>query len=273
MAWLTDLADACRKSGLRVVEVHGWQTRGHGPLVRLSSITCHHTATPAGSVGAAGSRDYPTLRVVRDGHGSLDGPLSQLGLGRDGTVYVIAAGKAYHAGAVAHGWQSNSEALGIEAEHPGGNAPWLDVQYRAYVRLVAALVKHYEIPVDRVLGHKEIAIPRGRKSDPTFDMDAFRRDVTTPQEDDLFEDKHADWLYEIREAVMRRDEGGIQDLYVRLGNLQAQVGALTAVCARLATDGQVSFDEIVTAAKQGASEALDARIADADVTITLKENS
>ncbi len=40
----------------------------------------------------------PSLGVIRDGRPGLKGPLSQLGLGRDGAYYVIAAGRAQHAG-------------------------------------------------------------------------------------------------------------------------------------------------------------------------------
>jgi N-acetyl-anhydromuramyl-L-alanine amidase AmpD len=162
---LTDLADACRSSGLRVAERKGWKSRGHGQMRGVRSIVCHHTA------GAA-TGDAPSLRYIEDRG------LSQLVLGRSGTVYVVAAGVCWHAGTVHHSWQSNRYALGIEAEHVGlPGIPWSPEQYDAYVRLVRALARHYKVPVDRVLGHKEVAKPTGRKSDPTFDMGAFRRAV------------------------------------------------------------------------------------------------
>ena len=168
---LTDLAIACRKSGLPVVEVDGWRTRGHGHMIAVNSLICHHTAT---SKAAAGN--YPSLAIVRDGRSDLPGPLSQLGLGRDGTVYVIAAGVSYHAGATFFPRQDNWHAIGIEAEHDGVS-PWPPVQHAAYVRLVAALAEHYEVPLSNVQGHKEIATPLGRKVDPNFDMTAFRARV------------------------------------------------------------------------------------------------
>ena len=117
-----------------------------------------------------------SLRIVRDGRSDLPGPLSQLGLGRDGTVYVIAAGVAYHAGATFYPRQDNWRAIGIEAEHPGVGT-WTPAQYDAYVRLVDALRKHYGVPLSNVQGHKEIAKPLGRKVDPTFDCARFRADV------------------------------------------------------------------------------------------------
>jgi len=166
---LTNLADVARTSGLRVVEVAGWRTRGHGQMTSVESIICHHTAGPA-------TGDYPSLRVVRDGRTGLAGPLSQLGLGRSGTVYVIAAGVSYHAGATFYTWQNNWHAIGIEAEATGVD-PWPSAQYNAYVKLCAALRRGYDVPNSRVLGHKEVAKPLGRKPDPNFNMDTFRAAV------------------------------------------------------------------------------------------------
>lgn len=172
MARLTDLADACRKSGLKVVEVDGWRTRGSSNYNPSGgAIIVHHTATSSSARG-----NYPSLRIVRDGRAGLPGPLSQLGLGRDGTVYVIASGRANHAGPSALAAQGNTRSIGIEAEH-SGRGPWPTVQYRAYVKLVAALCAHYDKPASRVFGHKESAVPRGRKVDPNFSMDRFRADV------------------------------------------------------------------------------------------------
>lgn len=168
---LTDLADACRKSGLTVVEEPGWRLRGHGQMGQVSTIVAHHTATAATARG-----DYPSLGIVRDGTSTLDGPLAQLGLGRNGTVYVIAAGLCYHAGVVAQPAYGNGYAIGIEAEHPG-TGPWPVAQYDAYVRLCSTLADHYGLLVEDVRGHKEVASPPGRKVDPSFSMPAFRDDI------------------------------------------------------------------------------------------------
>ncbi len=190
MAYLTDLADVLRKAGLKVIEVPGWRTRGfrreiedtnvyRADLLGVESIITHHTATSNSIAG-----DYPSLGTVRDGRSDLPGPLAQLGLGRSGTWYVIAAGYANHTGKTFRPWQSNSYALGIEAEAEGKGSgrDWPEAQMASYAKGVAALAKHYGVPVERVLGHKEIAAPLGRKTDPSFDMGAFRlrvRSATT----------------------------------------------------------------------------------------------
>lgn len=72
---LTDLASILRTADLDVVEVDGWQTRGHDGMKSVKGILIHHTAGPA-------TGDFPSLNVVRDGRPDLVGPLAQLGLGR-----------------------------------------------------------------------------------------------------------------------------------------------------------------------------------------------
>ncbi len=166
---LTDLAAACRKSGLKVVEVDGWESRGHGGFSRVDSIICHHTAGPR-------TGNMPSLNVCTHGRAGLSGPLCNLGLGRDGTVYVIAAGVGWHAGNVRSSIHSNSHAIGIEAEATGVTT-WPKSQVEAYAKLCAALVAHYGLSTARVLGHKEVCNPAGRKIDPNFDMGNFRGQV------------------------------------------------------------------------------------------------
>ena len=171
MAKLTWLFDVLRAAGLKVARQDGWETRGRdvGPIV---GVICHHTAGPKNG-------NMPSLNTVINGRPGLPGPLAQLGLGRDGTYYVIAAGKANHAGAGS--WQGvttgNTSFIGIEAENTGLNndLPWPEVQMDAYRRGVAAILKHINRGAEFCAGHKEYA-PK-RKIDPTFDMKAFRSSV------------------------------------------------------------------------------------------------
>lgn len=157
--YLNDLATMLRAGGMSVVEVGGWPSRNHGSMAGVRSVICHHTA------GAA-TGNAPSLNVVVNGRSDLAGPLSQLFLARDGTVYVVSNGVAWHAGAtIDDSIYGNSYAIGIEAENTGSQ-PWPPVQVEAYAKLCALLCKHYDIPVDRVKGHKEICKPAGRKIDP-----------------------------------------------------------------------------------------------------------
>ncbi len=171
---LTWLPDVLKAAGLKVAECPGWQNRGRAEMGTVKGVLCHHTAT-AGTSG-----NMPTLNVLINGRGDLPGPLSQLGLGRDGTFYIIAAGRCNHAGAGS--WMGitagNSSFIGIEAEHPGvASVPWPAVQVDAYCRGVAAILEHIGKGPEFCAGHKEYALPAGRKSDPNLDMDGFRRKV------------------------------------------------------------------------------------------------
>ena len=113
-----------------------WVT-GHGPMGKVRGVMLHHTATPARAKG-----DYPSLRVVREGHGTLKGPLCNYGLGRSGTIYLVTDGRAFHAGKGQYRGitAGNSSFLGIEGEHPGDGTPWPDQQFDAYCRLVASIL-------------------------------------------------------------------------------------------------------------------------------------
>ncbi len=172
---LTWLPEVLRNAGLKVAEYDGWQDRGHGDMGEVLGVLCHHTATP----GKKGN--MPTLKTLVQGRSDLPGPLSQLGLGRDGTYYIVAAGKCNHAGKGE--WQGvvagNSHFIGFEAENTGGHDdfPWPEVQMDAYQRGVAAILKHIGKGAQFCAGHKEYALPKGRKTDPDLDMVAFRAKV------------------------------------------------------------------------------------------------
>lgn len=168
-----DLATLARETGYPVVEVDGWQWRGHGPLAdHVGVVVCHHTAS---CEPHETSSNAPALDVVTHGRAGLEGPLSQYVLGYDGTIYVVAAGNAWHAGT--GGWRGmsgNEVALGIEAED-AGDGDWTAAQLDAYPRLVARICQFLGINAAGVCGHKEWT---SRKIDPAgIDMHDFRRQV------------------------------------------------------------------------------------------------
>lgn len=194
--YLTNLATIARQAGLAVVEQGGWQSRGHGGMTDVRAVICHHTAGGAGNAAS--------LTVVRDGRSDLPGPLSHFLLAKDGTVYVVAAGLCYHAGATLAAWQSNAHTIGIEAERSvadiNARVPWPERQLVAYAKLCRALQDAFGgVPV---LGHKEICSPPGRKIDPDFDMAAFRgRVASADQEDDMQADERRA-LFEVMEQLV-----------------------------------------------------------------------
>lgn len=168
MARLNGLATVARRTGYPVVEVSGWKSRGSSSYNKPKSIIVHHTASGARSGNAA------SLGVVRNGRPGLPGPLCQILLARNGTIYIVASGRANHAGRVNASKYSNSNSIGIEAENNGIGEPWSDKQMDSYAKLCRELCDHYGIPISNVRGHKEVCSPRGRKIDPTFNMNSFR---------------------------------------------------------------------------------------------------
>lgn len=164
MARLLWIPKILRAADLSVICLDGWETRGRADIV-ANGIVCHHTAT---------SRSWSNARVanlLRDGRSDLSGPLSQLGLQRDGIYVMVAAGRANHNG---YGTWGN-DSIGIEAYNDGRGEQWNRVQMDAYARGCAALCAHLNYGVTRVKGHKET--DPGRKIDPTFDMHEFRMSV------------------------------------------------------------------------------------------------
>lgn len=169
---LTWLPAVLVQAGLKVAEQPGWVNRGLGSMAGARGVMCHHTAGSANG-------NMPSLTVITHGRPGLPGPLSQLGLGRDGTWYIVAAGRANHAGRGE--WRGitagNSTFIGVEAENTG-TEPWPAIQLDAYRRGCAAMLKHLGASADMCVGHKEWALPKGRKPDPhSIDMDAFRAEV------------------------------------------------------------------------------------------------
>lgn len=172
LSWLAEVLEG---ASLKVAEQPGWRARGRADMPNPRGVMCHHTAGPA-------QGNMPSLGVITNGRDDLPGPLAQLGLGRDGTYYIVAAGRANHAGA--GNWQGittgNSSFIGIEAENTGRNSdPWPAVQLDAYAHGVAAILKHMGADANMCCGHKEYALPMGRKPDPTFDMTQFRLTVAS----------------------------------------------------------------------------------------------
>lgn len=165
------LADVLRAAGCTVVEESGWKDRGRGEMGTVRGVLLHHTG-PGSEAGL--------LNLIKNGRGGanpLTGPLSHLFLTDDGVYHVIAAGRCNHAGDGSwHGVTAgNSEMIGIEAMNPGdGKAPWPPLQMEAYLTGVAAILKHIGADSIMAAGHKEYALPRGRKIDPTFNMADFR---------------------------------------------------------------------------------------------------
>ena len=130
----------------------------------------------------------------------MPAPLCNYSTNRDGTLSIIAAGRANHAGVGEWaGHSGNKWFLGDEMKNLGtGAEPWPTVQLDAARVAAAAILDHLGQPADMLCGHKEYALPPGRKVDPhTLNMESNRLIVEalmedgmalTPKEENLLKD-------------------------------------------------------------------------------------
>lgn len=231
---LIDLAHACRKSGLRVVELPGWQKRGRPASTGdfdPRGILCHHTGA------SADDRAYVEWMTYR-GRADLPAPLCQLALDRSGTVYVCAAGRANHAGtAKASGpmpaGDGNELYIGIEALNDGSEG-WTATQGEAYARLCAALCKYYGWPATHVRAHRETSTT-GKWDPGLLDMDEHRARVTTLMEDNDMTPEQDKMLREIHRVTFASRE--------RERNIRRRLGAVLR-----------GLDELADASKDDATK-------------------
>jgi len=190
------LPDVLRAEGLRCDIYPGAFERGHGDFGDIWGVLCHHT----GSFGETprGIAEHPSLGLA-----------SQLYLSRDGVYTLCGVGVAWHAGNGSYPGvgtnNGNQKLIGIEAANDGGGTPgkphrssWSDVQYDAYVRGVAAILRKLGQPASHAIGHKEWAGAAQGKWDPgAIDMNIFRGDVaarlTAPGGEDMAAVPQAEW--------------------------------------------------------------------------------
>ena len=174
---LTDLAAILRGAGLRVVEVPGWRTRsrpestgGFAPRGNL----WHHTG------GKESDPEAYAQWMGLTGRPDLPAPLAQASIDRAGVVYILAAGRANHAGkAKASGpvpaGDGNALYVGWEC-HNTGSEGWTPAQYGAMVTAAAVTSKHYGWSAAANRAHKETSTT-GKWDPGRLDMSKFRADV------------------------------------------------------------------------------------------------
>ncbi|MFJ8585095.1 N-acetylmuramoyl-L-alanine amidase [Streptomyces sp. NPDC093595] len=160
--------DALRDEGLTVVEVGDWRhhNRNHkGPWGPVHGVMIHHTVT---------SGSAKTVRICRDGHPGLPGPLCHGVITKDGRVHLVGYGRANHAGkgdddvlravisekALPHDNEANRDGnryfYGFECENLGdGEDPWPEVQLEAIEKAAAAVCRRHGWTARSVIGHKE----------------------------------------------------------------------------------------------------------------------
>jgi N-acetylmuramoyl-L-alanine amidase len=132
---------------------------------KIDTIVIHHTASNNGAGDLAHMRD-PKSQV--SAHYMLD---------RDGKIYQLVndSKRAWHAGkGELHGVPTdvNGRSIGIEIVNDGsGKTPFTEAQYKSLTQLVGFLKREYNVPGGNIVGHKDVAVPKGRKNDPAANFD------------------------------------------------------------------------------------------------------
>jgi hypothetical protein len=156
MPFDTGLATRLRDMGLKVQETEGWRTRGSPHFHPRGAVT-HHTACSPNATSKA-----PSLGIVINGRSDLSGPLCNIYMDFEGTIYTIAAGRANHAGppdgGSCRGMTGNSSAWGFEIEH-AGKGPLDDERAEIAAAAQAAVIKG-TAGADMVVYHREWAPKR-----------------------------------------------------------------------------------------------------------------
>ncbi|MFF0744223.1 N-acetylmuramoyl-L-alanine amidase [Streptomyces sp. NPDC004111] len=188
---------ALRGEQLDVVEVGNWRThnrKGHGAWGPMHGVMIHHTVTE----GTGNS-----VRLCRDGHATLPGPLCHGVIDKAGRIHLVGYGRANHAGlgdddvlraVLAEqplpadneaNTDGNSRFYGFECINLGdGRDPWPEQQVEATARAAAALCRAHGWGARSVIGHSEWQPgkvdprgPIGRLDGPPLTMDRIRTRV------------------------------------------------------------------------------------------------
>ena len=168
-----DLPARLNKAGLRVNTVPGWRTRGRPGSFAPRGVLWHHTG------GAGDGLEYARWMALT-GRPDLPAPLCQLSIGRDGTVYVLAAGRANHGGtARAAGPMPSGDAntlyVGVEC-HNTGSEGWRTEQRDAMVKVGVVLSEILGCTAEHNRGHVETSVT-GKWDPGALDLDEFRADL------------------------------------------------------------------------------------------------
>ena len=163
------------------------------PFGPVHGFMVHHTGDDA--------PDYVDRNIIRNGHGSLPGPLAQFGLNDNGVLDLHSAGRANHAGGgdprvlyqvIGESYKKypspprhhtgspgavdgNDHFYGCEVYYSGGRK-MTKKAYRTLVLTGAAICDFHDWTAKSVIGHKEWS---DWKSDPgSLDMHQFRLDIS-----------------------------------------------------------------------------------------------
>lgn len=169
MPYHRGVVEALRDHGLTVGFCPGWETRGSSSFDPKGHVVHHDAGSPWTTP--------PGLLIA--GRSDLPGPLCNFALARDGTVWMVAAGRANHAGTGSwKGLVGNSSVWGTEANNRGTGEMWPDVQIDACARLCAATCDYSGFSAEMVCRHAEWTTRKIDPAGPWEDGHDWSRDMS-----------------------------------------------------------------------------------------------
>lgn len=223
MSFADDVANGLRARGVFVHFADGYQGRGNGSNWNgPQGGIMHHTASAYGKA-LPGTGIY---NVLCNGRPDLDGPLCNSAGNDDGSITIIAAYPANHAGAAGGDWARpfpdtrsfNNMVWGHEIVYPGVS-PMTPAQWSSMVILGQVLCQLLNRGPEWIKGHYETSVDG--KWDPGFaegkwiDMNEVRRQIGAGggEADDMFSDDDRWFLDDIFEQITgTRDIGVVRSL-------------------------------------------------------------
>lgn len=149
---------------------HTFSGRGYSPRPRLpTSVLIHSTNNPNKNTFFTAEAKFLFEAATVSAHFLI---------GKDGKIVQFldpATISAWHAGATKPGF-GNALSIGIELHHSAGDPPYPIAQIDALTWLVRELIDRFKVPLSLIETHRAIALPKGRKSDPSdwSDLDFYR---------------------------------------------------------------------------------------------------
>ena len=272
-------AELARAEGVDVRFYDGWTARGR-PGLDPQIIVEHDTSD------AAQLTPSRMLQILANGHGAIAGnAICTDAILRDGTVWVIASGLAWHAGnGDWAGHSGNARALGTEYQR-AANQPLTDRQLEVGRIWTRARCAAFRLSTSRVCEHAEYATPRGRKQDRSLRPGVrlsgtdWRRSLTAPtvtpppapagllEEIAAMKGAPANLTYnQLLDDITRRlltyrgtDGSAPRDVYGYLRNGSNADDAVLAAVTALAGVDQVDLDDDTRAAIDQLVEQIGAR--------------
>jgi N-acetyl-anhydromuramyl-L-alanine amidase AmpD len=140
---------------------HGYSLRAKAPI----SLIIHSTNNPRNNTLFAAEAKFLFEAANVSAHFLV---------GKDGRVVQFLDPRRYAAWHSGAAWVNftNVNSIGIELHHSPGDPPYPVAQEDALTALVRGLMQQFTIPPSLIETHRKVALPTGRKSDPSDWSDA-----------------------------------------------------------------------------------------------------